>query len=65
MLFLLGFGKFEICERAARKSCNPQTGKMMTIAARKAPAFKAGKVLKASKSKWNDVINFPFCLDLN
>lgn len=51
MLFLLGFGKFEVCERAARKGCNPQTGKMMTIAARKAPAFKADKVLKASKSK--------------
>ena len=43
---LLGFGKFEVRERAARKGRNPQTGKVMTIAARKAPAFKAGKVLK-------------------
>ena len=43
---LLGFGKFEVRERAARKGRNPQTGKMMTIAGRKVPAFKAGKVLK-------------------
>ena len=48
---LLGFGKFEVRERVARKGRNPQTCKMMTIVARKASAFKADKVLKASKSK--------------
>ena len=43
---LLGFGNFEIRERAARKGRNPQTGKEITIAATKVPAFKAGKALK-------------------
>ena len=40
---LVGFGTFEVSERAGR---NPQTGKEMTIAASKAPKFKAGKALK-------------------
>ena len=43
---LIGFGNFEIRERAARKGRNPQTGKEITIAATKVPAFKAGKALK-------------------
>ena len=43
---LVGFGTFEVSERAARKGRNPQTGKTMTIAASKAPKFKAGKALK-------------------
>lgn len=43
---LLGFGNFEIRKRAARKGRNPQTGKEITIAATKVPAFKAGKALK-------------------
>ena len=43
---LIGFGNFEIRERAARKGRNPQTGKEITIAATKVPAFKAGKTLK-------------------
>lgn len=47
---LVGFGTFEVTERAAREGRNPQTGKSMTIAASKAPKFKAGKALK-------DVIN--------
>ena len=42
----LGFGTFEVSERAAREGRNPQTGKTMTIAACKAPKFKAGKALK-------------------
>ena len=41
-----GFGTFEVSERAAREGRNPQTGETMTIAASKAPKFKAGKALK-------------------
>ncbi|WP_214484517.1 HU family DNA-binding protein [Bacillus sp. SM2101] len=43
---LLGFGTFEVRERAARKGRNPQTGEEIVIAASKAPAFKPGKELK-------------------
>ena len=42
---LVGFGTFEVSERAAREGRHPQTGKTMTIAACKAPKFKAGKAL--------------------
>ena len=40
---LVGFGTFSVSERAAREGRNPQTGETMTIAASKAPKFKAGK----------------------
>ena len=43
---LVGFGTFEVKSRAARTGINPQTKKPVTIAASKAPAFKAGKALK-------------------
>ena len=43
---LVGFGTFEVSERAAREGRNPQTCETMTIAASKAPKFKAGKALK-------------------
>ena len=43
---LVGFGTFEVIERAAREGRNPQTGKTMKIEACKAPKFKAGKALK-------------------
>ena len=43
---LVGFGTFEVSDRAAREGRNPQTGKTMKIAACKAPKFKAGKALK-------------------
>ena len=43
---LVGFGTFEVSERAAREGRNPQTGETVTIAACKAPKFKAGKALK-------------------
>ena len=43
---LVGFGTFEVSERAAREGRNPQTGAVMPIAASKAPKFKAGKALK-------------------
>ncbi len=46
---LVGFGTFEVVERAAREGRNPQNGEPM-IAASKAPKFKAGKALK-------DVVN--------
>ena len=43
---LIGFGNFEVRERAARKGRNPQTGEEIDIAASKVPAFKPGKALK-------------------
>lgn len=43
---LIGFGNFEVRERAARKGRNPQTGEEIEIAASKIPAFKPGKALK-------------------
>ena len=43
---LVGFGTFEIRERAERTGRNPQTGEEMTIPASKVPAFKPGKELK-------------------
>ena len=43
---LVGFGTFEVAERAAREGRNPQTGETMQIAASKSPKFKAGKALK-------------------
>lgn len=43
---LVGFGTFEVRERAARKGRNPQTGQEITIKASKVPGFKAGKAFK-------------------
>lgn len=43
---VIGFGNFEVRERAARQGKNPQTGEIIEIAACKVPAFKAGKALK-------------------
>ena len=43
---LVGFGTFEVAERAAREGRNPQSCEPMTIAASKATKFKAGKALK-------------------
>lgn len=43
---IIGFGKFSVRDRAARKGRNPQTGDEIDIAASKAPAFKPGKALK-------------------
>ena len=43
---LVGFGTFEVTERAAREGRNPLTGEKMQIKASKAPKFKAGKALK-------------------
>ena len=43
---LVGFGTFEVSERAAREGRNPQTGETMQIKASKSPKFTAGKALK-------------------
>ncbi len=43
---MVGFGTFEVSERAARVGRNPQTKKEIKIPASKAPKFKAGKALK-------------------
>ena len=43
---LVGFGTFEVSDRAARIGKNPQTGNAIDIPASKAPKFKAGKALK-------------------
>lgn len=45
---LVGFGTFEVKDRAARVGRNPQTGEEIRIAATKVPTFKAGKMLKDS-----------------
>ena len=43
---LIGFGTFDVKERAARTGRNPRTGEAVDIAACKVPSFKAGNVLK-------------------
>ena len=43
---LIGFGTFEVTERAARTGMNPQTKEPIEIPASKAPRFKPGKALK-------------------
>lgn len=43
---LVGFGTFDVKERAARTGRNPQTGQPIQIAAAKVPSFKPGKALK-------------------
>ena len=43
---LIGFGTFEVKERAARTGHNPKTGEAIEIAAAKLPSFKAGAALK-------------------
>lgn len=43
---LVGFGTFEVRERAAKEGINPATKEKMNIPAKKVPAFKAGKALK-------------------
>lgn len=43
---LVGFGTFEVRNRAAKQGRNPRTGETMTVPASRVPAFKAGKALK-------------------
>ena len=48
---LVGFGTFEVRDRAAREGKNPATGETISIPATKDPAFKAGKALKDAIAK--------------
>ncbi len=48
---LVGFGTFEVRERAERKGINPLTKQAITIAASKNPVFKAGKAFKDAVAK--------------
>lgn len=48
---IIGFGNFEVRDRAARKGRNPQTGEEIQIPASKVPAFRAGKALKDAVKK--------------
>lgn len=48
---LVGFGTFEVKERAARTGINPATGAAIQIAASKAIGFKAGQALKDALNK--------------
>ena len=48
---LVGFGTFEVHDRAAREGKNPATGETISIPATKVPAFKAGKALKDAIAK--------------
>ena len=45
-LSIVGFGTFEVVERAAREGRNPQTGESIMIKACKMPKFKPGKAFK-------------------
>ena len=48
---LVGFGTFEVRERAAKDAINPLTKKPIHVDAKKVPAFKAGKALKDAVNK--------------
>ncbi len=48
---LVGFGTFEVRDRAARTGINPRTKEKMSIEATKVPAFKAGRALKDAVSE--------------
>lgn len=50
-IHFVGFGTFDVAERAERKGRNPKDGSEITIPASKAPRFKAGKVLKDAVNK--------------
>ena len=47
---LIGFGSFEVQNRAARDGRNPKTGEKMRIAAYKQPVFKAGSKMKEASN---------------
>ena len=48
---MVGFGTFEVRERAEKTAINPRTKEQITVAAKKVPAFKAGKALKDAVNK--------------
>ena len=47
----LGFGKFEVVDRAAKEGINPQTKEKMSIPAKKVVKFKPGKALAEKVNK--------------
>jgi DNA-binding protein HU-beta len=47
-VILVGFGTFSVVKRSARKGRNPQTGKVITIPAKKVPKFAPGKALRSA-----------------
>lgn len=48
---LVGFGTFEVKDRAARTGRNPKTGEEIDIPATRVPVFKAGKALRDAVAK--------------
>ncbi|MCF8001552.1 MAG: HU family DNA-binding protein [Halanaerobiales bacterium] len=48
---IVGFGSFEVNNRAKRKGRNPQTGEEITIPERKVPVFRKGKTFKEAVDK--------------
>ena len=48
---MVGFGTFEVSERAARDGRNTRTGEPMPIEASRTPKFRAGKALKDAINK--------------
>ena len=48
---LVGFGTFEVKERAAKTAINPRTKETVNVPAKKVPTFKAGKGLKDTIAK--------------
>ena len=48
---LVGFGSFELKERAARVGCNPRTKEEIAIPASRVASFKVGKALKDAVAK--------------
>jgi DNA-binding protein HU-beta len=50
-LQLVGFGTFEVKDRAAKQARNPKTGEVVQVPASKSPTFKAGKALKDAVAK--------------
>ncbi|MBR1423200.1 MAG: HU family DNA-binding protein [Ruminococcus sp.] len=48
---LVGFGTFEVRQRAAKTSINPRTKEKIKVPAKKVPAFKAGKAFKDAVNK--------------
>ncbi|MGN1011215.1 MAG: HU family DNA-binding protein, partial [Clostridia bacterium] len=49
----IGFGSFEVKDRAQRKGRNPRTGEEIHIPAAKVPVFKCGKLLKSAVNNEN------------
>jgi DNA-binding protein HU-beta len=56
---ILGFGNFEVRDRAARTGRNPQTGEEIEIPASKVPAFKPGKQLKEAVKEADSGVAYP------